>query len=51
MGCGAFIEVLSIVAWEFGYQAETVLFPEGIDTIENIGKSPVARIILKLLPE
>ena len=46
MGQGTFLEVLSIAAKEFGYQPEIELFAKGIDPVEKIGKSPVAKITL-----
>lgn len=46
MGQGTFLEVFSIAAKEYGYQTEIELFPKGTDSLEQIGKSPVAKIIL-----
>lgn len=46
MGQGTFLEVLSIAAKQFGYQPKIELFPKGIDPIEKMEKSPVAKITL-----
>ncbi len=47
MGQGTFIETLSIATKEFGYRAEVDLFPDGVDPVEEVGTSAVARVALK----
>lgn len=46
MGCGCFVETLSIGAAELGYDTQVDYFPEGIYEVNEIGQRPVARIIL-----
>lgn len=43
---GTFIEILAIAATHYGLKAEATLFPNGIDPLEHIGKSPAAHIAL-----
>jgi len=45
IGCGAFLEILSIAASEIGYEAEVRLFPDG-EPQPNLDDRPVARITL-----
>lgn len=45
IGCGAFLEILSIAASEIGYEAEVRLFPDG-EPQPNLDDRPVARIKL-----
>jgi len=46
IGQGTFLEVLSIAAKEFGYNPNVQLFPEGIDSMEETGASPIAVVRL-----
>lgn len=46
IGQGTFLEMLSISAKEFGYNPKIELFPDGVDSVKNTGKSPVAKISL-----
>jgi len=43
---GTFLEILAIAATHYGLKADVTLFPNGIDALEYIGKSPVAHISL-----
>ncbi|TGK03215.1 hypothetical protein EHQ53_12590 [Leptospira langatensis] len=47
IGQGTFLEVLSLGATRLGYKAEISLFPEGKYTTKDIGKKPIAKIILR----
>ena len=44
---GAFLEILAIAATHYGLQADVALFPNGVDSLEQIGRNPVAHISLK----
>ncbi len=43
IGCGAFLELLSIAAAQDGYAAEITAFPEGAD-LKSLDARPVARV-------
>ncbi|TGL33965.1 hypothetical protein EHQ52_05385 [Leptospira koniambonensis] len=46
IGQGTFLENLSLGTQVLGYSAEVSLFPEGKYTIADIGKKPIAKIVL-----
>ncbi|TGM90955.1 hypothetical protein EHR05_09300 [Leptospira licerasiae] len=46
IGQGTFLENLSLGTQIFGYLAEVSLFPEGKYTITDMGKKPIAKIVL-----
>jgi hypothetical protein len=46
IGCGCFIETLSIGAAELGYETKVEYFPEGVYALKEIREKPVARISL-----
>ncbi|EIE02601.1 hypothetical protein LEP1GSC185_0812 [Leptospira licerasiae serovar Varillal str. VAR 010] len=46
IGQGTFLENLSLGTQVFGYLAEVSLFPEGKYTIADMGKKPIAKIVL-----
>ena len=50
IGSGCFIEVLSIGAKEMGYKTKVDYYPEGVYGFEEIGKKPVAKIVLSKDP-
>lgn len=45
IGCGAFLELLSIAASSDGFTADITPFPEG-DDLRTLDKRPIARIVL-----
>lgn len=51
IGQGTFLELVSIAATHYGYEADITLFPNGIDPLENIGMNPVARVSLTRHPD
>src|SRR5262245_11799295 len=46
IGCGCFIETLSVGATTMGFATNVESFPEGTYGLDEIGKKPVARITL-----
>ena len=53
MGQGTFLELLSMTANEFGFLAKVNLFPLGVDSIKDVGNSPIAevKLIKKNIPK
>jgi hypothetical protein len=46
IGCGCFIETLAIGASAMGYGTTVEVFPEGLYSLDGLGRKPVARITL-----
>ena len=46
IGCGCFLETLSVGATGFGYETTVDSFPEGFYPQDEIGKKPVAKVSL-----
>lgn len=47
IGQGTFLETLKIGSSDFGYDTAITLFPEGEYKISEVGKKPVAKVLLK----
>ncbi|MBL7492298.1 hypothetical protein I6A60_25100 [Frankia sp. AgB1.9] len=47
IGCGCFIEILSAGMTQHGYRTEVEYLPQGPYPLEEIGRKPVARIVLR----
>jgi hypothetical protein len=48
---GAFLESCALAAPATGFSTQVVLFPNGINRIDDLGRSPVARLILGTEPD